>query len=86
MYYFEAPPGNKQFRDMFWTEAIRVSGHVLKHSDLYEGELRSGSDVALLVLYNERGRAISASTAARSRSGIRSSTSSAPPRSRSPSA
>ena len=59
LFYIE-PRGLKMFRDTCWAKAIETSGFVQSHKDLYEGDLRSGSPLALLFLFNERGRTIPA--------------------------
>ncbi len=60
MYYFEAPPGNTQFKDKLWRDSIKIAGFVQAHKDLFEGPLSSGSPVAFLFQLNERGRCIPA--------------------------
>jgi len=57
-YYFEAPAGNTAFREIFWKKATEQFGFVLSHKDHYEGDLRSGSPVAIVFLFNDRGRVI----------------------------
>ena len=43
-----------------WAKAATHNQFVLSHRDLYEGPLRSGSSLALLFLFNDRGRTIPA--------------------------
>lgn len=57
LFYIE-PAGLKMFMNKCWTKAIETSGFVQSHKGLYEGDLRSGSPLAVLFLYNERGRTI----------------------------
>lgn len=58
-YYIE-PNGMKLFLDKCWSGATRHAGFVQSHLDFYDGELRSGSPLAILFLMNERGRTIPA--------------------------
>lgn len=57
MYYFDAPANAKE---VMWAETIKNAGFVHAHAELFEGRLTSGSPLALLFLFNERGRAIPA--------------------------
>lgn len=58
MYYFEAPPGDTSWKEKLWSKSIEVGGFVQDHSDLYDGEARSGSPAAFVFLDNDRGRTI----------------------------
>ncbi len=44
--------------DACWRDSAEQGAFVMSHRDLYDGDLRSGSSLALLFLYNERGRAV----------------------------
>src|SRR5262249_42598241 len=50
----------KLFFDRCWSDAAKHAAYVQSHTDLYEGDLRSGSPLAILFLLNERGRTIPA--------------------------
>ena len=58
MYQIEAPFGLTSGLNRFWAETGKMHGFVRKHAELYQGELRSGSPLACVVLFNERGRTI----------------------------
>lgn len=58
VYHIEAPFGWTFGLNRFWGETTKFNGFVQSHSDLYEGDLRSGSPLAILFLFNERGRTI----------------------------
>jgi hypothetical protein len=62
-YYFTPqgpghPDGFTGFKEAFWEKAFDQFGYILEQRDLYEGALSSGSPVAFLFLYNDRGRTI----------------------------
>src|SRR5205823_5999944 len=59
-YYIEPQAGNQVFLEKCWAGTARHAAFVQSHRDLYEGELRSGSPLAVLFLLNERGRTIPA--------------------------
>ena len=59
-YYIEPQAGSRLFLDKCWAGAAEHAGFVESHRDLYEGDLRSGSSLAVLFLQNERGRTIPA--------------------------
>jgi len=59
-YYIEPLRGNRMFLDKCWAGSARHAAFVQSHRDLYEGDLRSGSPLAILFLLNERGRTIPA--------------------------
>jgi hypothetical protein len=59
-YQIGVPIVQKLLRAACWDKAVGVNQFVLDHRDLYEGDLRSGSAVGFLFLYNERGRTIPA--------------------------
>ncbi len=56
--YHVDPAGNGTFLKSCWSKAIEVNGFVLSHKDFYEGDLKSGADLAVVFLFNERGRTI----------------------------
>jgi hypothetical protein len=58
LFHVEAPLGSTAGLQKFWARAIEVNGFVRGHPDLYEGNLRSGSPLAVVFLFNERGRTI----------------------------
>ncbi|HLJ10233.1 MAG TPA: hypothetical protein VKU82_03540, partial [Planctomycetaceae bacterium] len=58
-YYIEPKP-LKMFFDKFWMGSAKHAAFVQAHRDMYEGDLRSGSPLALVFLMNERGRTIPA--------------------------
>jgi hypothetical protein len=60
IYQIGAPIPQRLLKAMSWSKAAGVNQFILAHPDLYEGELRSGSTVGFLFLYNERGRTIPA--------------------------
>jgi hypothetical protein len=60
LFHVEAPLGSTAGLQKFWAKGIEVNGFVRSHPDLYEGELRSGSKLAVVFLLNERGRTIPA--------------------------
>jgi hypothetical protein len=59
-YYIEPQAGNRRFLEKCWTGSARHAAFVQSRADLYDGELRSGSSLALVFLMNERGRTIPA--------------------------
>jgi hypothetical protein len=59
-YYVEPRAGWRLLFDKCWAGSAEHAAFVESHRDLYAGELRSGSPLAVLFLYNERGRAIPA--------------------------
>jgi hypothetical protein len=59
-YYIEPRAGNRLFIDRCWTGSARHAAFVQSHADLYDGDLSSGSPLAVLFLMNERGRTIPA--------------------------
>jgi hypothetical protein len=59
-YYIEPRAGWRLFLDKCWKDSARHAAFVLDHRDLFDGPLRSGSPLAILFLYNERGRTIPA--------------------------
>jgi hypothetical protein len=58
LYHVEAPFGSTAGLQRFWAQGIEVNGFVRSHPDLYEGDLRSGSPLAVVFLLNERGRTV----------------------------
>lgn len=58
--YHVEPRGMTRFRDPFWSRVSITNAFIRQHRDYYEGDLSSGSPLALLVLLNERGRTIPA--------------------------
>jgi hypothetical protein len=58
LFHVEAPLGSTVGLQKFWARGIEVNGFVRAHPDLYEGGLRSGSPLAVLFLFNERGRTV----------------------------
>jgi hypothetical protein len=58
--HFYVDPGGlpRDLDKVCWAKAIETSGFVLAHRDLFEGDLRSGSPLAVLFLLNELGRTI----------------------------
>ena len=57
--YYVSPDNVKRlFLEKCWSGSAEHARFVLSHRDLYEGELRSGSSLGVLFLYNERGRTI----------------------------
>ncbi|MGQ0636569.1 MAG: hypothetical protein ACT4QC_18300 [Planctomycetaceae bacterium] len=57
-FYVEPAALPKDLDEVCWAKAIETSGFVQSHRDLFEGDLRSGSPLAVLFLLNERGRTI----------------------------
>jgi hypothetical protein len=56
---FQIEPGGLTiFAEKCWAKAVEVFGFVQSHKNLFEGEVRSGSDLAVLFLFNDRGRTI----------------------------
>jgi hypothetical protein len=60
MPYFIMPESNNVFVENVWAGVIESMRFVSSHKDLFEGDLKTGSDVAVLFLFNERGRVIPA--------------------------
>ncbi len=60
MPYFITPETEKVFIENVWAGVIESTRFVSSHKDLFEGDLKTGSDVAVLFLFNERGRVIPA--------------------------
>ena len=60
MPYFISPDREKVFVENVWAGAVESTRFVNSHKDLFEGDLKTGSDVAILFLLNERGRMIPA--------------------------
>jgi hypothetical protein len=60
IYQVGVPIAQRLLRVMCWDKAAGVNQFILAHRDLYEGELRSGSKIGFLFLFNERGRTIPA--------------------------
>jgi len=58
MYQIEAPFGMTSGLQRFWGKTSEVHGFVREHAEFYNGDLRSGSPVAFVMLLNERGRTI----------------------------
>jgi hypothetical protein len=59
-YDIEPLAGNRLFLDRCWAGSARHAAFVRSHADLYDGDLRSGSSLAVVFLMNERGRTIPA--------------------------
>jgi hypothetical protein len=59
-FYVEDGPLGPVLMKTLWAKVFEHNGFVQAHKDLYEGDLRSGSPLAFLFLYNERGRTIPA--------------------------
>jgi len=59
-YYIEPVEWLRVFRTRYWLKSIEHAGFVHANKHLYEGRLESGSPLAILFLYNERGRTIPA--------------------------
>lgn len=57
-YYIEPQAGNRMLLERSWTGSSAHAAFVRAHRDLYDGDLRSGSPLAVLFLMNERGRTI----------------------------
>jgi hypothetical protein len=60
MPYFIMPESEKVFVENVWAGVIESTRFVSSHKDLFEGDLKTGADVAVLFLFNERGRVIPA--------------------------
>jgi hypothetical protein len=58
MYQIEAPFGMTSGLQRFWGKTGEVHSFVREHADFYNGDLRSGSSLAFVMLLNERGRTI----------------------------
>ena len=58
IYHIEAPFGKTSGLDRMWKNVGELNGFVRKQAEYYRGKLRSGSPLAFVVLYGERGRTI----------------------------
>jgi hypothetical protein len=60
-YYIESQPIlKKMLFDNFWVDSSRHAEFIQAHRELYDGDLGSGSQLAVVFLMNERGRTIPA--------------------------
>ncbi len=59
-YYIEPLLGKRLFLDKCWAGSARHAAFVRSHPDFYEGNLTSGSSLAIVFLFNERGRTMPA--------------------------
>jgi hypothetical protein len=59
VHFYVEPAGlPKDLDKVCWAKAVETSGFVQSHRDLFDGNLRSGSPLAVVFLLNERGRTI----------------------------
>jgi len=59
-FYVEPPSVGELLFEKCWRKTAEIAAFVRAHRDLYEGEILSGSTVAVVFLFNERGRTIPA--------------------------
>ncbi len=59
-YYIEPQAGSEVFLRRCWAGSAAQSAYVLAHRDLFDGEQRSGSSLAILFAMSERGRTLPA--------------------------
>ncbi len=60
VYQIGVPGAEQLLREKCWAKAAAQNEFILSHRDLYAGDLRSGSSLAFLFLFNDRGRTIPA--------------------------